>query len=116
LDHGFYRNYDKEFLQTYARLWQSMVNFDYDEMKIVSDSLGVGEYYKYLPLVFLWRMNTAKTLGTAPTKDDHSKLSRSGQVSFEIINKIVEHLPENMIFVIRTTNMIAAHNLVSFLV
>lgn len=110
LDHGFYRQYDKKFMKNYCKLWQSIVLQDYDKMKEISDDFGIGEYYKYLPLVLLWRSKNTKKLGELIAEEDRVKLQKQELVSFEIINYIMQRIPEHMIFIIRASNLIAIHN------
>ena len=111
LDHGFYRTYDKEFLQKYCRLWKSLIEQDYETMKEISDGFGLGEYYKYLPLVLLWRSKNTKKLGEMIPEADRKSLQQRELVSFEIINYIMQRIPEHMIFIIRASNLVAIHNL-----
>ena len=111
LDHGFYRTYDDEFLKKYCRLWKSLIEQDYETMKEISDSFGVGEYYKYLPLVLLWRSKNTKKLGEMIPESDRKNLQKQELVTFEIINYIMQKIPEHMIFIIRASNLVAIHNL-----
>lgn len=111
LDHGFYRSYDEKFLRNYCLLWKSIILQDYETMKEVSDSFGIGEYYKYLPLVLLWRSKNTKKLGEMIPEADRVRLQKSELVSFEIINYIMQKIPEHMIFIIRASNLVAIHNL-----
>ena len=110
LDHGFYRQYDEKFMKNYCLLWRSIVLQDYDTMKKISDDFGIGEYYKYLPLVLLWRSKNTKKLGELITEEDRRKMQKQDLVSFEIINYIMQKIPEHMIFIIRASNLIAIHN------
>ena len=89
LDHGFYRKYDKEFMDQYCKLWKSIIVQDYDAMKEVSDQLGIGEYYKYLPLVLLWRSKNTKKLGEMIAEQDRVNMQKKELVTFEIINYIM---------------------------
>lgn len=110
LDHGFYRKYDQKFMHNYCLLWKSIVLQDYDTMKAISDDFGIGKYYKYLPLVLLWRSKNTKKLGELITEEDRKAMMKEDLVSFEIINYIMQKIPEHMIFIIRASNLIAIHN------
>lgn len=110
LDHGFYRNYDAKFMHNYCLLWKSIVLQDYDTMKAISDDFGIGEYYKYLPLVLLWRSKNSKRLGDLMTENDRKSMIKQEMIGFEVINYIMQKIPEHMIFIIRASNLIAIHN------
>lgn len=112
LDHGFYRSYNQEFLQKYCELWQSLILQDYDKLKEVSEYLGIGEYYKYMPLVLLWRSRGTKKLGDLIPEEERKRLQKADVVNFETINMIMQRLPEHMIFIIRASNLTAIHNMV----
>lgn len=111
LDHGFYREYDAQFLKLYCRLWSSIITQDYDTMKQISDELKIGKYYKYLPLVLLWRSKNTKKLGGKIAEEDRRNLQKKDLVNFEVINYIMQKIPEHMIFIIRASNLISIHNM-----
>ena len=112
LDHGFYRSYNEEFLKKYCELWQSLILQDYDKLKEVCEFLGIGEYYKYMPLVLLWRSKGTKKLGDMIPEEERKRLQKTDIVNFETINMIMQRLPEHMIFIIRASNLTAIHNMV----
>ena len=41
-----------------------MISLDYKSVEKISNTLGIGEYYRYLPLLFTYRtINSTKKLG-----------------------------------------------------
>mgnify|MGYP003684678313 CR=1 FL=1 len=48
LDHGLYREFDRSFVLSYARLWHAIVTADADAIRKEADELGVGPYYTLL--------------------------------------------------------------------
>lgn len=41
-----------------------MATLNYDETEIIAKDMGLGEYYRYLPLLFTYRtINSTKPLG-----------------------------------------------------
>jgi hypothetical protein len=79
-------------------------------MKVIAEKLGMGEYYKYLPIILLWRSKSVVRLGDMPPEADRKALMKADAISFEKINLIMQNLPEEMIFIIRTSNLIHIHN------
>ena len=87
LDHGFYCNLDESFRMDFCRLWYSMVTMDYASVKSISARLGIGEYFRYLPLLFTYRtINATKPLGASVTRDEIQFLKGKDEVNFEKIS------------------------------
>jgi aarF domain-containing kinase len=87
LDHGFYCNLDENFRMDFCRLWYSMVTMDYASVKSISARLGIGEYFRYLPLLFTYRtINATKPLGASVTRDEIQFLKGKDEVNFEKIS------------------------------
>lgn len=59
LDHGFYCTLSDEFRCDFSRLWYALNTFDYVTVKEISGRLGMGEYFRFLPLLF-----TARTINS----------------------------------------------------
>ena len=73
LDHGFYGTTGEKFRILFSELWFALTTMDYFTVKKISEELGIGEYYRYLPLLFTYRtINTLKPLGggLAPEEKD----------------------------------------------
>lgn len=45
LDHGFYCDLNDEFLEQWNNLWACMVTMDYAGLRLISNEMGIGEYY-----------------------------------------------------------------------
>lgn len=87
LDHGFYCDLDDDFRMDFCKLWYSMVTMDYKEVKQISSRLGIGEYYRYLPLLFTYRtINATKALGAPVSKEEIAFLRGKDEVNFEKIS------------------------------
>ena len=87
LDHGFYSDLDDDFRLDFCRLWYAMVTMDYASVKSISARLGIGEYFRYLPLLFTYRtINATKPLGASVTKDEIQFLKGRDEVNFEKIS------------------------------
>eukprot|EP01016_Furgasonia_blochmanni_P035758 TRINITY_DN3995_c0_g3_i3.p1 TRINITY_DN3995_c0_g3~~TRINITY_DN3995_c0_g3_i3.p1 ORF type:complete len:342 (-),score=39.36 TRINITY_DN3995_c0_g3_i3:4-1029(-) len=113
LDHGLYRELPLEFRQRFCKLYTAMISFDYKTMKEVAEELGVGEYYRYLPLIFTFRTKISnKKIGAQVTEEERKWLRENTIVTFENINHLMQALPADMLFIIRASNLVAIHNTV----
>jgi len=111
LDHGFYRNLTTDFRMKFSALWKSLVSFDYDTTREVSNQLGIGEFYKYLPIILMFRtLGSMKKIGETMTKEEREEIRKKDLVNFEKINQLMNALPSDMLFIIRATNLVAIHN------
>lgn len=71
LDHGFYCDITNEFRLNFCKLWFSMVTMDYYNMREIAKGMGIGDYYRYLPLLFTYRtINAKKPLGATVSKEE----------------------------------------------
>ncbi len=64
-----------------------MVTMDYAKVKVLSESLGIGQYFRYLPLLFTYRtINAKKPLGATVAKEEIEFLKGKDEVNFEKIS------------------------------
>ena len=48
-----------------------MVTMDYYNMREIAKGMGIGDYYRYLPLLFTYRtINAKKPLGATVSKEE----------------------------------------------
>lgn len=77
LDHGLYRELDEEFRKTYCDLWRAMLLRDNKLLEDCGRRLNVGEFAKYLPLLFTYRTIKNQTpLATSMTEAEREELSK----------------------------------------
>lgn len=87
------------------------MNFNYERTKEISYELGIGEFYKYLPVVLMYRtMDSNKKIGENFTQEERKELRERNMVSLEKINNLMNALPPDMLFIIRASNLVAIHN------
>lgn len=111
LDHGFYRTMPYDFRISYCQLWKALVTFDYKTVERISHSLGLGEYYRYLPLILTYRTVSSRgPLGASLTDAEKRALHTSNEISFEKVTTLLQLLPPDLMFIIRTSNLIGIHN------
>ena len=77
LDHGFYRKYDDEFRKNYSELWISLVKNDTKRVQEISNLLGINEFYKYLPMILLYKSRHHTKLGQEFTKEEKEKMHKN---------------------------------------
>lgn len=112
LDHGFYREMSPEFCLLFSDMWRALVKLDYRRVKDLSDQLGIGEYYRYLPLVLTYRtVASNKPIGQLLTKEEKHSLRVANDITFEKISRLLQLLPPEIMFIIRTSNLVAMHSL-----
>lgn len=75
LDHGLYRELDENFRKTYCDLWRAMLLRDTKLLDDCGRRLNVGEFAKYLPLLFTYRTITSSSpLATSMTEKEREEL------------------------------------------
>eukprot|EP00611_Tribonema_gayanum_P025495 TRINITY_DN5810_c0_g1_i2.p1 TRINITY_DN5810_c0_g1~~TRINITY_DN5810_c0_g1_i2.p1 ORF type:complete len:579 (+),score=204.31 TRINITY_DN5810_c0_g1_i2:150-1886(+) len=114
LDHGMYRRLEPDFRLAYCRLWKAFLTRDTKLGKQQAVILGLTpDEYDALSLVLTWRPATTKTpMGTRITEEERARLREKykGVVSAEAVNSFLERLPRDMLFVLRTSDLIRGLN------
>lgn len=112
LDHGLYRELDSEFRKTYCDLWRAMLMRDNVLLENCGRRLNIGEVVRYLPLLFTYRtINHKGRLDASMSEQERQKLSEDlKNLRFSNVTEFLEQLPRDMLFVLRTNNMIRALN------
>ena len=84
---------------------------DNDGIKKISDKLGMGEYFRYLPLLFTYRtINAKKPLGGLITKDEIQFLKGNDEINFEKLSLLMQKLPSEVVFIFKAMHIIGVHN------
>jgi aarF domain-containing kinase len=90
LDHGFYCSANETFRKQFCELWFAMVGMDYNKLKSVSEEMGIGEYYRYLPLLFTYRtINTTKPLGGKLAPEEKDFIKSNDEVNLDKIGMLL---------------------------
>lgn len=111
IDHGLYCTLEQEFLEKFRRLWYAMVTFDNIKMKEIAKEMGLGEHYRFLPLLFTYRtINSTKPLGGRLTDQERTFLKENDEMNFEKIGMLTEKLPSNICFIFKTAQYTLIHN------
>jgi len=71
IDHGFYCTTGEKFRQEFCELWYSLASMDYANTEKIAREMGIGDYFRYLPLLFTMRtIKARKPLGAKLTEDE----------------------------------------------
>lgn len=113
LDHGMYRRLTPEFRAAYCRLWKAMLLRDRATGLQATRELGLGaEAYDALNLILTFRSaDSSAGLGKAPSAADRDRLRKRYQgVTAADINRFMQALPRDLLFVLRNMNMVRGLN------
>eukprot|EP00611_Tribonema_gayanum_P025494 TRINITY_DN5810_c0_g1_i1.p1 TRINITY_DN5810_c0_g1~~TRINITY_DN5810_c0_g1_i1.p1 ORF type:complete len:579 (+),score=201.65 TRINITY_DN5810_c0_g1_i1:150-1886(+) len=114
LDHGMYRRLEPDFRLAYCRLWKAFLTRDTKLGKQQAVILGLTpDEYDALSLFFFNDTATTETpMGTRITEEERARLREKykGVVSAEAVNSFLERLPRDMLFVLRTSDLIRGLN------
>jgi aarF domain-containing kinase len=92
-------------------MWYAMVTMDYQTLKEISADLGIGEYYRYLPLLFTYRtINTTKPLGGPLAEEERKFLRSNDEINLEKVGFLMEVLPTDLLFIFKAMHIIGTHN------
>lgn len=112
LDHGFYRTLDPEFRMRFVNLWIAIVTHNHSEMKRLATEFGIGDKYRYLPLVFLFKSQNTRKLGANIAKEDVARFKEENVLSFSNIFSLLEEFPDDFLLIIRASNLVAMRNVI----
>uniref|UniRef100_A0AAV1VDI3 ABC1 atypical kinase-like domain-containing protein n=1 Tax=Peronospora matthiolae TaxID=2874970 RepID=A0AAV1VDI3_9STRA len=112
LDHGLYREFDRDFRKAYCDLWRAMLLRDSVLLDDCGRRLNIGEVTKYLPLLFTSRMINSKGRPDAAMSQSERKRLSGDLKTMHVssVTDFLEQLPRDMLFILRTDNMIRALN------
>ncbi|CAM9664002.1 unnamed protein product [Chrysoparadoxa australica] len=115
LDHGMYRRLDGNFRHNYCNLWKAFMTQDTALGHEMAKALGLPEHqYEALSLLFLWRLpGSSARVGQRITEAERQQLSKKyggGMLTAESVNVFLESLPRDMLFVMRTGDLVRSLN------
>lgn len=111
LDHGFYCTLKEELRQDFSKMWYAMNTMNYDTMETIAKKLGVGQYFRYLPLLFTYRtINAKKPLGGLFSEEEKKFIVGNDEINFEKLSLLMQKLPQELIFIFKAMHIIGVHN------
>jgi aarF domain-containing kinase len=114
LDHGMYRRIQPIFRRLYCQLWCSLV---YNDRKLGLETireLGLAPAaYDVLSVILVNRTSTSNSkLGAKMSKDEiheiRTKFGSKSNITPKQINDFLQTLPRDLLFILRTSNMVRA--------
>lgn len=112
LDHGFYATLREDFRKDFCRLFLALTSFDNATVKQISDKMGMGEYFRYLPLLFTGRtINSKKPLGSKIDEKEIKFIKDNDEFNFEKISFLFQRLPSEVIFIFKAMHLVAINNI-----
>lgn len=113
LDHGMYRRLTPTFRIAYCQLWQALLTRN-DELGLQAcRNLGLdNDSYEVMSLMLVQRgTNKSNRLGAKLTKEDIQRLREQYKdITAGDINRFMQKLPRDLLFVSRNTNMVRGLN------
>eukprot|EP00752_Nemacystus_decipiens_P004907 g4466.t1 len=114
LDHGMYRRLEPDFRLTYSRLWKAFMTRDTALGERCAVDLGVEPgMYDALSLILTWRpTSTTARVGQRITEEERQALVAKYKVilSSDSLNAFLERLPRDLLFVMRTSDLVRSLN------
>ena len=90
LDHGFYGTTSHTFRKQFCKLWYALATMDYVTVKKISYDMGIDEYYRYLPILFMGRtINTTKPMGAKAVQEEKEFLINNNEGDLEKIGNLL---------------------------
>ncbi len=112
LDHGFYCTSGEKFRKQFCELWYSLMSINYAETERIAKEMGIGEYFRYLPLLFTLRtINSTKSMGGKLTEEEKEYLHSETEINLDKVGMLLQRLPTDMVFIFKAIHMVGIHNL-----
>ena len=71
----------------------------------------MGQYFRYLPLLFTYRtINAKKPLGGLFSNEEKKFITGNDEVNFEKLSILMQKLPQELIFIFKAMHIIGVHN------
>lgn len=71
-------------------MWHALVTMDYYTVKQVAFSMGIDEYYRYLPLLFTYRtINTTKPLGGKLAEEERKFIKENEEFDLDKVGVLL---------------------------
>lgn len=112
LDHGLYRELTPQFRVSFARLWRAMFARDDDALQVEATNLQLGEHWKVLPVILIFRMAGSKqAVSGSWTPEERAKFRKEfARTTLADAVDFLGKLPPDLVFVLKTLNLVRAVN------
>eukprot|EP00698_Gefionella_okellyi_P008405 TRINITY_DN2085_c0_g1_i1.p1 TRINITY_DN2085_c0_g1~~TRINITY_DN2085_c0_g1_i1.p1 ORF type:complete len:412 (-),score=30.70 TRINITY_DN2085_c0_g1_i1:72-1307(-) len=111
LDHGLYRDLDRDFRINYAHLWRSLILRDFEGIKIFSKRLGVDKYKLFSTMLTArsWE-NSSVAFDTPRTAEELRRLKAGAAMQFKNINEVLSSVPRPLLLLFKTNDLLRSIN------
>ncbi|GMH15508.1 hypothetical protein Nepgr_017349 [Nepenthes gracilis] len=108
LDHGLYRTLDEEFRLNFCQLWKALVLMDSNKIQYLGERFGIGNYFRYLPLIFTERIIDSKSALRKQMSSEERLIVRQELKSLKIedVSSFMESLPSDFLTILRTDGLL----------
>lgn len=73
--------------------------------------MGIGEYYRYLPLLFTYRtINSTKPMGGKLDPEEKKYLTSQDEIDLDRVGMLLQKLPTDVVFIFKAMHMVGVHN------
>eukprot|EP00736_Rhodelphis_marinus_P013892 Rmarinus@m.11451 len=104
LDHGLYREFDRRFLHSYAKLWCALLLNDRDALYESAGELGIHNI-KVLASLLTARLHTDFTAGVA-TREELVQMRSIALERFDVVINTMATVPQNMLLLFRVHDVL----------
>ncbi|EFC38704.1 predicted protein [Naegleria gruberi] len=112
LDHGLYKEIDDDFRRNYANFWMSIILGDTKHMERYCNQLGISDYKLYASIIMMQGFDSLVSTQNEKqlTEKDWEEFFTAMQVQRDDFVNIYKNMPDNMVFILRTDNILRALN------
>lgn len=73
--------------------------------------MGIGEYYRYLPLLFTYRtINSTKPMGGKLAPDERDYFKSQEEIDLDKVGMLLQRLPTDVVFIFKAMHIVGVHN------
>jgi len=117
LDHGLYKEFPEKLRIWYCKLWRALILRNNEDIEKYGRKLGCGEYSNIFALILTFRPPTNVDIGLENKLTEQDKIEirsmfkgKSFGDGLRIVTQLLQSLPPELLFVLRTTNLLRSIN------
>lgn len=84
---------------------------DYKQTEQIAKEMELGEYYRYLPLLFTYRtINSKKLFGDKLAPDEKEYFKSQTEINMDKLGMLLQKLPTDLVFIFKAMSIVGVHN------
>jgi aarF domain-containing kinase len=88
------------------------MSVNYSETERIAKEMGIGEYFRYLPLLFTLRtINSTKPMGGKLAPEEKEYLHSETEINLDRVGMLLQRLPTDMVFIFKAIHTVGTHNM-----